>query len=150
MQMSSPTVSASSIGPIGIPNWSAASSMVSGAIPSSTQRIAVIRYGASTRLTRNPGALFTGNGSRSICRMNAAAGRSSAGDVSRPCTISTSIIFATGLKKWRLTRRVRSPRRNILERDRRRVGREDGRRFGFRLDCCEQAALRVDVRRSPR
>ena len=44
-----------------------------GAMPSSTQRIAAIRYGASTRLTRNPGALFTGSGSLSICRTKAAA-----------------------------------------------------------------------------
>ena len=65
-QMSSPTVSASSIGPIGMPNASAASSTVSGAMPSSTQRIAAIRYGASTRLTRKPGALFTGSGSLSM------------------------------------------------------------------------------------
>jgi hypothetical protein len=47
---------------------------VSGAMPSSTQRIASIRYGASTRLTRKPGALFTGSGSLSIWRTNAAAG----------------------------------------------------------------------------
>ncbi len=81
MQMSRPTVSASSIGPIGIPNASAASSTVSGAMPSSTQRIASIRYGASTRLTRKPGALLTGSGSLSIWRTNAAA----AGTMLRVC-----------------------------------------------------------------
>ena len=74
-QMSRPTVSASSIGPIGMPNASAASSTVSGAMPSSTARIAAIRYGASMRLTRKPGALFTGSGSLSIWRTNAAAAR---------------------------------------------------------------------------
>ena len=93
-QMSRPTVSASSIGPIGMPNASAASSTVSGAMPSSTQRIAAIRYGASTRLTRKPGALFTGSGSLSIWRTNAAAGarrarRASAGRRrSRPASSS--------------------------------------------------------------
>ena len=101
-QMSRPTVSASSIGPIGMPNASAASSTVSGAMPSSTQRIAAIRYGASTRLTRKPGALFTGSGSLSIWRTNAAAARDElrsrvAGRRrSRPASSSR-----TGLKKWR-------------------------------------------------
>ena len=106
--MSSPTVSASSIGPIGIPNASAASSTASGAIPSSTARIAAIRYGARMRLTRKPGALFTGSGSLSICRTKAAARGTSASCVCRPTTISTSIIRATGLKKCSPTSRVGS------------------------------------------
>ena len=87
------------MGPIGMPKASAASSTTSGAIPSSTQRMAVIRYGASTRLTRKPGALFTGSGSLSICRVNAAAFGTSSARVSFPTTISTSIICGTGLKK---------------------------------------------------
>ncbi len=70
-------------------------------MPSSTQRIAVIRYGASTRLTRKPGALFTGSGSLSIARTNAAPRASSDGSLSWPATTSTSIILATGLKKCR-------------------------------------------------
>ncbi len=98
-------MSASSIGPIGMPNASAASSTTSGAIPSSTQRIAVIRYGASSRLTRKPGALRTGSGSLSIWRTNAAAFATSSGGVVAPRTISTSIMRATGLKKWMPTRR---------------------------------------------
>jgi hypothetical protein len=40
MAMSSPTVSISSIGPIGMPKASMASSTVSGEIPSSTARMA--------------------------------------------------------------------------------------------------------------
>ena len=101
-QMSRPTVSASSIGPIGMPNASAASSTVSGAMPSSTQRIAAIRYGASTRLTRKPGALL--HRQRQLVdlaherRGRAARGRRAS---AAPTTISTSIICATGLKKCR-------------------------------------------------
>ena len=95
--------------------------------PRRRARIAAIRYGASMRLTRNPGALFTGSGSLSIWRTNAAACGTSASRVCRPTTISTSIIRATGLKKCRPISRVGSAqrRRDLLERNARRVGRED-------------------------
>jgi hypothetical protein len=108
MQMSSPTVSASSSGPIGIPNASAASSTISGAMPWSTPRIASSRYGARIRLTRKPGALFTGSGSLSICRANAAPAASNSARDSLPATISTSIILGTGLKKCSPMSRVGS------------------------------------------
>ena len=104
-------------------------------------------YGARMRLTRNPGALFTGNGSLSICRTNAAAALATRRSVARPCTTSTSIMRATGLKKWMPTSRVgsRSADAIVLERNARRVRRED--RVGLRLllDGREQRALRVGV-----
>ena len=51
-------------------------------------------------MTRKPGALFTGSGSLSIARTNAAASAITSRRVWRPTTTSTSIICATGLKKW--------------------------------------------------
>ena len=87
------------MGPTGMPKASAASSTVSAAMPSSTQRIASMRYGARIRLTRNPGALLTGSGSLSICRANAQARAMSSACVLAPWTTSTSIILDTGLKK---------------------------------------------------
>ena len=51
---------------------SIALSIVSGLTPSSSIRNAFGMYGPSTRLTRKPGASFTGSGSLSIWRTNAA------------------------------------------------------------------------------
>ena len=59
-------MSASSAGPIGMPKASMARSSVSGFTPSSIMRKAFCMYGPSTRLTRKPGASFTGSGSLSI------------------------------------------------------------------------------------
>ena len=103
--MSRPTVSASSIGPSGMPKSRAAASISAGAMPSSSMRMASSRYGMSTRLTRNPGRLATSSGRRSSATANARARASAAAPVRLPCTISMSCIFATGLKKCRPTRR---------------------------------------------
>ena len=62
-------------------------------------------YGPSTRLTRKPGASFTGSGSLSIWRTNAAAFFAISGLVFSPNTTSTSCSSGTGLKKWMPTRR---------------------------------------------
>jgi len=59
----------------------------------------------STRLTRKPGVLVTGRGRRRMRRAKALALSMVCGEVSGPCTISTSGIFATGLKKCIPTRR---------------------------------------------
>ncbi len=58
--MSRPTVSASSIGPIGMPNASAASSIVSGAMPSSTARIAAIEVRREHAVDEEPGRALHG------------------------------------------------------------------------------------------
>ena len=130
-------------GPTGMPNASAASSTVSGAMPSSTQRIASMRYGARMRLTRKPGALLTGSGSLSICRANAR--RASERDRracsrrrrSRPASFS-----ATGLKKCSPIRRAgsRSGARDLLQRNARGIGREQRRGLGLRLERRRTAA----------
>ena len=146
-QMSRPTVSASSIGPIGMPNASAASSTVSGAMPSSTARIAAIRYGASTRLTRNPGALFTGSGSLSIWRTNAAA----CGTRTSPRLPADHDLDQHHLRdrieemQADEPRRIGERTRDLLERNARRIGRQD--RLGLRLllERREQRPLGVDV-----
>ena len=146
-QMSSPTVSASSIGPIGMPNASAASSTVSGASPSSTAFIAAIRYGASTRLTRNPGALFTGSGSLSICRTNAAAGAHQVAVRARADDDLDQHHLRHRVEEVQPDepRRVGERRRDFLERDARRVGREQRRRLRLLLDGSEQRPLGLDV-----
>ena len=62
-------------------------------------------YGPSTRFTRKPGASFTGSGSLSIWRTNAAAFFATSGLVFWEETTSTSCSSGTGLKKWMPTRR---------------------------------------------
>ena len=125
-QMSRPTVSASSIGPIGMPKPTAASSTVSGAMPSSTACIAAMRYGASSRLTRKPGALFTGSGSLSIWRTNAAACATMLSRVSLPDHDLDEHHLRHGIEEVEPDERDRVGERlrDLLQRDARRIGRE--------------------------
>src|SRR5439155_1130553 len=85
-----PATERSAAGPIGMPKSSIARSSVSGFTPWSSMRNALYMYGPSTRLTRNPGASFTGSGSLSIWRTKAAAFFTSSGFVFSAETISTS------------------------------------------------------------
>ena len=98
--MSSPTSSANSIGPMGMPKSSAALSMVSFFMPASSITSASSRYGVSARLTRKPGALFTGAGSRSMRPRKARASESTSAATWSWLTTSTSCMRETGLKKW--------------------------------------------------
>src|SRR5262249_1924017 len=54
---------------------------------------------------RRVGGGLQGSGSLAMSRTNACAAFITSGEVSGDCTISTSIICATGLKKWMPTRR---------------------------------------------
>ena len=123
--MSSPTVSASSIGPIGMPKASAASSTVSGAMPSSTQRIAAIRYGREHPVDQEARrALHRQRQLVDLAHERGGAARPGRRGSTAPTTISTSIIWATGLKKWMPMRREPVVQRggDVLQRDARRVG----------------------------
>ncbi len=73
--------------------------------PSWAANIASCRYGISTRLTTNPGALRHGTGSLSSRRANDKAPCITWGSVLVERTISMSGIWDTGLKKCRPTRR---------------------------------------------
>ena len=147
-QMSSPTVSASSIGPIGMPNASAASSTVSGRdalVDAAHRRHQVRREHAVDEEARR--ALHRQRQLVDLARRMPPRAAISSARVCRPTTISTSIIFATGLKKWRPISRAgsRHRRRDVLERDARRVGREDRVGLRLRLERREQRALGLEV-----
>ncbi|MCY1538702.1 hypothetical protein D9M68_742550 [compost metagenome] len=80
-------------------------------------------YGASTALTRKPGALLTGSASLSIWPTKAQARACASPASPCACTTSTSGILAIGLKKWmptsrsgraRPARRVSSDRLEVL------------------------------------
>ena len=95
---SRPTVSASSIGPMGMPNFFAALSIAGPGTPSLQAVMASSRYGIRIRLTRKPGDGATGTGSLSIARAKASRRRSTSGASAGWRTISTNGISATGLK----------------------------------------------------
>ena len=95
---SRPTVSTSSIGPIGMPNFSATLSITGPGMPSEKAMMASCMYGARMRLTRKPGVPATGTGSLSMALQKAARRRSVSGSSWSWRTISTSGISATGLK----------------------------------------------------
>ncbi len=103
--VSSPTTSASSIGPIGIPKLTAVASITASGTPSCAANMASCRYGISTRLTRNPGALLHGTGSLSSRRAKPIALSMICGSVRGERTISINGICGTGLKKCSPTRR---------------------------------------------
>ena len=101
----------------------------------------------SARLTRKPGALFTGTGSRSIAAEEGARlSRARRPRPGRGCTTSTSCMRDTGLKKWMPTsaRGRARPLRSCFERDARRVGGEDRVRPHLRLDRRIDLALQLE------
>ena len=91
-------MSHSSIGPIGMPNFTAALSMAGPGMPSDSAVTASSMYGNSTRLTRKPGVPATGTGSLSSFLQNAARRSCVCGAMLSWWMISTSGISATGLK----------------------------------------------------
>ena len=91
-------MSASSIGPIGMPNCFAALSSTGPGTPSAYAVIASSMYGIRMRLTRKPGDDATGTGSLSIAFANASPRVSVSAAAWSWRTISTSGISATGLK----------------------------------------------------
>ena len=95
---SRPTVSTSSIGPIGMPNFTAALSIATPGTPSANAVAASSMYGNSTRLTRKPGVPATGTGSLPSALQNAARRCCVASAIASWWMISTSGISATGLK----------------------------------------------------
>ena len=145
--MSSPTSSASSIGPIGMPKSSAALSMVSFFMPASSITSASSRYGVSARLTRKPGALFTGAGSRSMRPRKARASAS---------TSARDLVVADDLDQLHARHRIEEmnadeplrPRQSfaqLLERNARRVGGEDRAGLHLRLDAGKDLALEFEI-----
>ena len=98
--MSSPTMSASSIGPMGMPKSFAAASIVSARHALVQHQHRLERGRARARGSRGSRARdLHGSGSLSIWRAKACAACITSGEVCGPSTISTSIICATGLKK---------------------------------------------------
>ncbi len=140
-------MSASSMGPIGMPNCMATSSIVASGTPVPAASIASVMYGISTRFTRKPGALRQGSGSLSMARVKASAAARACGSVAADSITSTSGICATGLKKCKPTSRpgTGEPLGEGLEHEARGVGGEECTGLQPRFEACVQFALRLGV-----
>src|ERR1700733_2621244 len=100
-----PTSWSSRNGGIGKPSGSSACSATSNGVPSSTAAVISPRNRVSSRLTTNAGASLTSTQFFFSLLPTASAVATVASSVAGVRTTSTSGIIATGLKKWKPTRR---------------------------------------------
>ena len=141
-------MSASSIGPIGMPNASAASSTVSGAMPfvdAAHRRHQVRRQHAVDEEARR--ALDRQRQLVDLAHERGRRGAISSSRVRDPATISTSIMLRHRIEEVQAdeARRIGQRGRDVLERNARRVRREDRAGLRLALERREQRALGVDV-----
>ncbi len=114
--------------PIAMPQSVSTRSTCSGVAPSSTRNCASYMYGNIIRLPTNPGPLRTATPTLFSFFANASAVASTLVPVAAPRTISTSRMMCAGLKKcmpMTASGRDVSPR-DLVDAERRGVGREDG------------------------
>ena len=120
--------------------------MVSFFTPASSIAKASAKYGVSARLTKKPGALFTGAGNRSMRPRKArAVGQHLVGD----------LVVAHHLDELHARHRIeevnadqplrpRQPFAQLLQRNARRIGGEDGVGLHLRLDTGEDLAFEIE------